>query len=180
MTILGIAGSLRKGSFNSSLLRAAVELAPGDVAVSLCELSSIPLYNGDVEADSLPQSVVELREQIRQADAILIATPEYNYSIPGVLKNSVDWASRPPDQPFDGKPVGIMGASAGLYGTVRAQNHLRQVFQCLNAFVMPKPEMMVARAQEKFDAEGRLIDEKTREQLGRFVKAMVEWVGRFR
>jgi len=125
--VLGISGSLRKASYNTALLRPASELLPRGMTLEVFDLSSIPLYNDDVRALGFPKPVQEFRSRIAAADALLIATPEYNFSIPGVLKNAIDWASRPPDPPLDGKPLAIMGASTGNFGTVRAQMHLRQV-----------------------------------------------------
>lgn len=159
--LLGISGSLRKGSFNTTLLRAAQEMAPDGMTVDIADLSDIPLYNEDVREQGYPQPVQALRNQIRDADAVLIATPEYNYSIPGVLKNAIDWASRPPEQPFDAKIVGIMGASPGRIGTARAQYHLRQCFVFLNATVLNKPEVMVGGAGQAIE-DGKLTDETTR------------------
>ena len=121
LKVLGISGSLRAKSFNSGALRAAQELVPEGMSIDIADISGVPLYNGDVEADGMPEAVVRLRDQIREADGLLIVTPEYNYSIPGVLKNAIDWASRPPDQPFDAKPMAIMGASPGGSGTMRCQ-----------------------------------------------------------
>ncbi len=178
MHILIINGSLRKESFNRKLALAAQEALPASVASELFELHSIPLYDGDVEAAGLPQSVVTFREKIRAADGVLIAMPEYNFSISGVLKNAIDWASRPPDQPFDKKPVAIMGASVGIFGTIRGQAHLRQVFLFLNSYVMGRPEFLLGQNVQKFDAAGKLTDEKSRELLGKFVEAVVAWVGK--
>jgi chromate reductase len=128
MHILGISGSLRQASLNTAALRACATLLPVGFTFSLADLSEVPLYNEELRVQGLPQSVQQLREQINAADAIVIATPEYNYSFPGVLKNAIDWASRPPDQPFDGKPIALMGATPGGLGTSRAQYQLRQVF----------------------------------------------------
>ena len=177
--LLGISGSLRKGSFNTALLRAAQELAPHGVSVETADISEIPLYNDEVREQGYPTPAQRLREQIRDADAVLIVTPEYNYSIPGVLKNAIDWASRPPEQPFDGKIVGIMGASPGRLGTARAQYHLRQCFVFLNSQVLNKPEVMVAGAANLFD-DGRLTDETTREFVGNLLSALAEAVTRQR
>ena len=139
--ILGISGSLRKGSFNTAALRAAIELAPEGVTIIEADISDIPLYNEDVNAQGRPPSVERFRQQIRDADALLFVTPEYNYSVPGVLKNAIDWASRPPEQPFAGKPAAIMGASPGVIGTARAQYHLRQIAVFLDLKVLNKPEV---------------------------------------
>lgn len=166
--LLGISGSLRKASFNTALLRAAQELVTADMSIDIADISALPLYDDDLREKGYPAPVQLLRDRIRAADALLIATPEYNYSIPGVLKNAIDWASRPPEQPFDGKIVGIMGASPGRIGTARAQYHLRQCFVFLNAFVLNKPEVMVGGAAEVFKY-GVLVDAPTR----RFVSDML-------
>lgn len=177
--VLGISGSLRKDSFNTALVRAAQTLAPDGLSVEIADLSAIPLYNEDVRDMGYPQPVQALRNQIRDADAVLIATPEYNYSIPGVLKNAIDWASRPPEQPFAGKVVGIMGASPGRIGTARAQYHLRQCFVFLNSTVLNKPEVMVGGAGQVFK-DGKLIDDATRGFVSDLLKAIAEAVGRQR
>ncbi|MBC7226342.1 MAG: NAD(P)H-dependent oxidoreductase [Thermoflexales bacterium] len=177
--ILGIAGSLRTGSYNYALLRAARDLAPPGAEVHLLDralLAGIPPYNEDVRAQGEPASVTALKEAIRQADALLIATPEYNFSIPGVLKNALDWASRPPEtSPFSGKPVAIIGATAGTWGTVRAQMHLRQVCQALNMFPLNRPEVLVAFAAEKFNADGHLTDETARQLIRSLLEELVRW-----
>lgn len=178
LRILGIAGSLRRGALNRGLIRAAAELAPPGVEIQTFDLAPIPLYDGDVEARGFPESVQALRESIRSSDAVLIATPEYNYSIPGVLKNAIDWASRPPDQPFADKPVALMGASPGGGGTTRAQHHLRQAFVFLDPRLLNRPELLIARAGERFDADGNLTDERTREHLRALLVALVAWVRR--
>jgi chromate reductase len=178
LTVLGIAGSLRNASYNRSLLRAAAELAPGGMRIETFDLAGVPMYNGDDE-DNPPARATELRERVRGAEAILLVTPEYNYSISGVLKNAIDWASQPMKaNAWDGKPAAILGASVSSIGTARAQLHLRQVLACLNVSVMPAPELLVGRAVEKFDADGRLIDEATRRYLRDFMSAFGEWVAR--
>src|SRR5258708_5640859 len=163
MNILGISGSLRKGSYNSAALRAAQELAPAGVTIQIADISQIPLYNEDVRAAGLPPQVERFREQIRAADALLFSTPEYNYSTSGVLKNAIDWASRPPDQPFAAKPAAVMGASMGPTGTARAQYHLRQMGIFLDMRFVNRPEVMIGTAQDRFDAQGSLTHEPTRE-----------------
>jgi len=173
--VLGISGSLRRGSYNTGLLRAASELLPEGMTLQTFDLSSIPLYNDDVRALGYPKPVQEFRDRIAAADALLIATPEYNYSIPGVLKNAIDWASRPPDPPLDAKPVAMMGASTGNFGTVRAQMHLRQVCVYCDMFLLNRPEVLVMRAQEKFDANGRLVDETTRGFVRDLLVALADW-----
>ncbi|TCP14894.1 chromate reductase [Crenobacter luteus] len=176
--VLGLAGSLRQASYNRALLRAAVELAPPEVALSVADIGAIPLYNEDVYEQGFPEPVIALREAIRRAEAVLIVTPEYNYSVPGVLKNAIDWVSRPPEQPFDGKPVAIMGASPGMFGSARAQYHLRQTLVSLNARPMSKPEVMVASAHQKFDAHGKLADETTARFVTAQLEALAAWARR--
>lgn len=174
MHILGISGSLRKDSFNTAALRACTGVLPPGVTMSIFDIAPIPLYNEDLRAQGLPEPVQQLREQIRAADALVIATPEYNYSVPGVLKNAIDWASRPPEQPFDGKPIALIGATPGGLGTSRAQYHLRQVFVYLNGQVLNRPEVFISGAPHKFDADGRLTDAATSENLGKMLAALVD------
>jgi chromate reductase, NAD(P)H dehydrogenase (quinone) len=174
--VLGLAGSLRAGSFNRALLRAAQELAPEGMEIRAFDIAPIPLYNGDVEAKGDPEPVAALKAAIREADALLVVTPEYNYGVPGVLKNAIDWASRPPDKtPLRGKPAAIMGASPGAYGTVRAQLQLRQAFVFTRTPALLAPEVLVARAHEKFDKEGRLTDEATRGYVRKLLEALRDW-----
>lgn len=181
MRIIGIAGSLRTGSYNRALLRAATELAPAGMEIAVFDLLEVPLYNGDVEAAGDPEAVARLKQAIREADGVLMATPEYNHGVPAVMKNAVDWASRPPrDAALNGKPVAIMGASPGITGTARGQSQLRQAFQFTNSYCMPQPELLVFKAHEKFDDEGQLTDETTRQFLERFLAAFGSWVERFR
>ena len=178
ISVLGFAGSLRKASFNRAVLRAALELAPADMKLETFDLHGIPLYDGDVEAAGLPDAVRRFREQIAAADALLIVTPEYNYSMAGVLKNAIDWASRPPDQPFRGKPVALAGASMGGFGTARAQYHLRQTCVYLEMLPLNKPEVFIAAAHQKVDAQGRLTDEPARAALRTLLEALVAWTRR--
>jgi chromate reductase len=178
--ILGVAGSLRRGSLNRALLAAAAEVAPDGVSIEIFDLADVPLYNGDVEAAGDPAGVAAFKAAIRAADGVLFVTPEYNHGVPGVMKNAVDWASRPPsDAALSGKPVGIIGASPGQTGTARGQSQLRQAFEFTNSYCLPQPEILVFRAHEKFDADGRLTDEATRKYLARYVAALAAWVGRF-
>lgn len=178
MQILGIPGSLRKQSYNHGALRAAQQLVPQGVTLDIFDLNGIPVYNQDLDA-APPPRVTEFKAAVRAADAILIATPEYNFSIPGVLKNAIDWASRPyGDSAWSGKPVAVMGASVGALGTARAQYHLRQTFVFLNMPALNQPEVMIGNAGERFDKDGNLTDEKTREHIGRQVTALVEWTRR--
>jgi chromate reductase len=180
LTILGIAGSLRRASYNRGAIRAAIDLAPDDVIIRSLEIDDVPLYNQDLEVDP-PPVVRSLRATIRAADAVLIATPEYNYSIPGVLKNVLDWGSRPAvENAWRGKPVAILGATGGLLGTVRAQYHLRQVFVFLDMYPLNRPEVMIARAKEKFDADGNLTDAETRDRIRALVDALVVWTRRLK
>src|SRR5882762_7789134 len=163
--ILGIAGSLRRKYYNRAALRAAQQLAPEDAVLDIVELDGIPGFSEDDERQP-PAQVVELKKRIREADAILLVTPEYNYSIPGVLKNAIDWASRPyGDSAWADKPVAIMGASVGLFGTVRAQYHLRQVCVFLNMYAVNQPEVMIGNAAENFDARGQLTNERTKDLI---------------
>lgn len=175
--VLGIAGSLRKDSFNKSLLRAAAKLVPDGLEIEIVDIAEIPLFNQDLEAN-LPEVVKDFKIKIEAADAILFVTPEYNYSIPGVLKNAIDWASRPYGQnSFEGKPVAIMGASGGMSGTIRAQIALRQTFGFLDVRDMKKPEVYVTTASTKFSADGKLIDSDTRDHVEKFLVAFNEWIG---
>ena len=178
LRILGIAGSLRRQSYNRAALRAATQLAPEGATIEVFELDGLPGFSEDDEQNP-PDKVVELKRRIREADAVLFVTPEYNYSIPGVLKNAIDWASRPyGDSAWNGKPAAIMGASVGAIGTARAQYHLRQVMVFLNMFPINQPEVMIGNASERFDAEGNLTDEETREYVGRLLQSLVDWTRR--
>ena len=178
ITILGFAGSLRKGSYNKSILSAALEIVSGDAALEIFDLEGIPPFNQDLEGNP-PERVRDFKAKIRAADAILVATPEYNYSIPGVLKNAIDWASRPyGDNAFDGKPVAIMGASLGMLGTARAQYHLRQCFVFLNMYPLNRPEVMVPSADEKIGRDGKVTDEKTKKKIRELLESLVTWTRR--
>ena len=180
ISILGFGGSLRKGSFNKALLRAALEMVPADAELELFDIQGMPLFSEDLERDP-PPVVSDFKARIRAADAILIATPEYNYSIPGFLKNAIDQASRPyGDNAFAGKPVAIMGASVGMLGTARAQYHLRQSCVFLDMYPLNQPEVMVPFAQDKVDENGRLKDAKTREKIRELLEALVVWTRRLK
>jgi chromate reductase len=180
LCILGLSGSLRKNSYNTALLRVAREVAPEGVEVAIAELADLPIYNADVEAAGMPEAVERLRGTIKAADALLFATPEYNYSVPAALKNAIDWASRPPgDSALTGKPIGIMGAGGGL-GTARAQYHLRQIALGTNMLALARPEVFVSNARTKFDAEGRLTDEAARELIRALVAGLAAWTRRLR
>jgi chromate reductase len=180
--VLAISGTLRKASFNSAALRAAAELAPEGVQVMLHDgLREIPPYDDDLRTGSgYPPAVAALRAAIKGADALLIACPEYNFSISGVLKNAIDWVSRPPDQAFDGKPVAILGAATGLFGTARAQYDLRKILAGLNAHLLNKPEVLISQAATKFDAGGRLTDETARGLIATQLAALRDWTLRLR
>jgi chromate reductase len=176
MRVLGIAGSLRQGSYNRLALRAAQKLAPAGMEILPFEhLREIPPYDEDVKAQGFPLAVQQLRDAIRAADALLIVTPEYNYSVPGLLKNAIDWASRPPEQPFLDKPMAIMGASPAAIGTARAQYHLRQCFVYLDAKILNRPEVMIGQTAQKFAADGTLTDEATAKAIAALLEGLKAW-----
>ena len=175
INVFAISGSLRKGSYNTATLRAARDIAPDGMTVTLGDLSEVPIYDDDLRSGGLPVAVASLCASIRDADAVLIATPEYNYSIPGMLKNAIDWISRATPAPFAGKPVSIIGAATGALGTARAQYDLRKVFVFLDAFVLNKPEIFISHAASRFDADLRLTDEPTRELIARHLAALQAW-----
>jgi chromate reductase len=181
LTFLGIAGSLRRLSFNRGLIRAAVELAPDGITVIPYDFSDVPLFDADVEAEGDPEPVARFKRAIADADGLLIATPEYNHCIPGVLKNAIDWASRPPRASvLTDKPVAIMGATPGQGGTARAQAQLRDGLTYTNGYVLPLPEVLVPVASQKFDAESNLTDVETRTQILDLLKAFAAWTRRLR
>lgn len=180
MRIAGICGSLRAASYNRALLRAAIDLAPEGVTIEPAEIRDVPPYDGDVEARGVPDVVGRLRERLAAADAVLFVSPEYNFSIPGVLKNAIDWVSRRPDPPLAGKPGAIMGASIGALGTARMQYQLRQTALALNIQMLGRPEVLVGKAQEKFDASGTLTDEATRKAVAAQLVALRDWTLRLR
>lgn len=179
--VLGISGSLRRGSFNTALLRAAAEIAESQelpLRIEIADLRPIPLYDEDLRAAGVPEPVEKLRAAVAAADAVLFATPEYNYSVPGVLKNAIDWVSRPPSQPFAGKPFAVMGASGGPSGTMRMQYHLRQIAVFLDMHALNKPEVFVRNAKDVFDADGRLTDDATRKVVAEQLAALAAWTRR--
>jgi chromate reductase, NAD(P)H dehydrogenase (quinone) len=176
--ILGLSGSLRQASYNTAALKAAQSIAPDGVAITIADLSGIPIYNDDDRARSIPASVTALATQIKSADALMIATPEYNYSVPGMLKNVIDWLSKVPDQPFRYKTIAVLGASMGSFGTARAQYDLRKMFIFLDAHLLNQPEVMIATAQSRFDAQGRLTDEGTRKIMLAQIVALRDWATR--
>ena len=176
--ILGIAGSVRQHSYNRGVLQAAAELAPEGATLEIFDIADLPDFNQDKEQNP-PAKIVELKKRIREADAILFATPEYNYSVPGVLKNVIDWVSRPyGDNAWEGKPAAIMGASIGSIATARAQYHLRQMMVFLNMFPINQPEVMIGNATQKFDKDGNLIDEKTKKFIQQQLQTLVTWTQR--
>jgi chromate reductase, NAD(P)H dehydrogenase (quinone) len=177
LKIVGIAGSLRRGSYNKGLMRAAIELAPGGLRIEEHRLDGIPFYDADLEAQGLPGEVQRIKDSIEAADGVLIATPEYNYSVPAVLKNVLDWAARPKNV-LSEKPIALMGASVGPFGTTRAQLHLRQIFTYTESLVLPKPHLYIMKAEPLFDAEGNLTDEATRERIAGMLEAFRAWIVR--
>ena len=178
--VLGISGSLRQASWNSIALKAAQKLAPAGMTIEICEIRDIPFYDGDVEAAGMPASVAAFREKVRAADALLIASPEYNSSVSGVLKNAIDWAGRPPNQPLDGKPIAIFGASPGVTGTIRGQAHLRQILANVNGLVLVQPVVAIGNAAQRFDADGNITDEATRAFVVSMLVKLVDWTRRLK
>jgi chromate reductase, NAD(P)H dehydrogenase (quinone) len=177
MKLLGLCGSLRKRSLNRALLQAVAETLPAEASMVMFEaLGEIPHFNSDLPEE--PASVTALKAAIREAQGVVIATPEYNYSVPGVLKNALDWASRPQPSPLRGKPVAVIGCSVGMSGSMRAQYHLRQILVFSDSPTLNQPEILIPRAQERFDAELRLIDESTRDLLRKFGVALVAHAAR--
>src|SRR5712691_10119452 len=178
IAILGISGSGRKRSYNTALLEAAKQLLPENATLEVVDVSRLPLYNQDLEHD-IPEAVRELKKKIRGADAILIATPEHNYSITAVLKNAIEWGNRPPrDASWSGKPAAIISASTGLRGGARAQLHLRQIMIVLNIHSINRPLLLVANAKDKFDEHLQLTDEESRQTLRDVLSSLVEWTRR--
>lgn len=178
-SVLAISGSLRARSYNTSALKFAIEAAPPLLEIELFGLHDIPPYNEDVRQKSYPPGVAAFREKVRKAAAVLIATPEYNRSIPGVLKNAIDWTSRPPDQPWAGKPIAIMGVSPGRFGTARAQHDLHKVLVALDTYIMNKPDVMISHAETAFDANGVLTDKRAADQITSQLLEFSRWVERF-
>ncbi len=178
MQIVAIAGSLRQKSFNRSMLQAAAASLPSGHALNIVELTDIPLFNQDVLDAGVPLSVTTLSRAIVGSQAVLIGSPEYNYSIPGVLKNAIDWLSRLPEKPLNEKPIALASASMGLFGGVRMQLHLRQALMFTGGRVMTRPEFFLGTAQEKFDAEGKLTDAETKKHLAKFLDAFVTFAAK--
>ncbi|MFO1267952.1 MAG: NAD(P)H-dependent oxidoreductase [Rubrivivax sp.] len=177
LDIVGLCGSLRKASYNRHALRLAGELMPGTMKLDIVEWREVPVFDGDVLAAGLPPTVASVRERIRRADGVLIVTPEYNFSIPGGLKNVLDWTSRGDDQPWAGKPVALFTASPGPVGGARVQYDLRKVLLFLNTHVLAKPEVFISMAGTKFDAVGRCTDEGTRKFITDQMAAFERWIG---
>ena len=176
LRIVGFAGSLRAASLNRALLLAARDLSPREMSLHIEELGEVPLFNADLSGASTPKSVVRLRNAVQAADGLLLATPEYNHGVPGVLKNAIDWLSQPLHaSPLEGKPTAIIGASTGFSGSARGQMQLRQSLVLTNTPVMLQPEVLVGRAHEKFDVAGRLTDEGTRQFIANFLIRFVSW-----
>jgi chromate reductase len=175
--IVIIAGSLRTGSVNRALAAAAAELSPESAEAEVFSLDVIPFYNGDIDHEnSRPEGVEAFHTALRSADAVLFVTPEYNHTIPGVLQNAIDWASRPYDNaPLRNKPVGMMGASPGVFGTARAQEHLKLVLLAVGARILPKPGVLVGQSRDMFDSSGVLTDARTRARVERYMNSLVQW-----
>ena len=175
--IAGISGSLRKSSFNSALLRYAQRIAPEHgLSIDVLEIGNLPLYNTDLE-QTMPKDVTAMKEKVKGSDGLLIVSPEYNYSIPGALKNALDWLSRPYGQnSAASKPAAIMGGSTGMVATARMQSHLRQVLQYLNCPTLAMPEVLVPAVQEKINEQGEITDEKTKQKIAELLDAFQEWI----
>jgi len=179
--VLGISGSLRRASWNTIALRAAQKLAPEGMTIEIVEIRDMPFYDGDVETTTgIPASALEFREKIRAADALLIASPEYNGSVSGVLKNAIDWASRPPNQPLDAKPIAVFGASPGATGTIRGQAHLRQILGNVNGLVLVQPVVAIGMAAQRFDTEGNITDDATRTFVSTMLTKLADWTRRLK
>lgn len=177
LRVVGIAGSLRRASYNRALLCAAQQLAPPSLRIEVEELDDVPMFNADLDDTDPPEAVARLRLSVHAADALLLVTPEYNHGVPGVMKNAIDWLSQPLRQSvLDGKPTGLMGASTGFAGTARGQSQLRQAFVLTNTPAMLRPEVLVGRAHEKFDGTGRLTDEGTRQFVASFLELFAVWI----
>jgi len=176
INIMGMAGSLRQASYNRAALRAAMELLPAEANLDIVDLAPIPFFNEDLESQSLPEPVLDLAARAKKADALLLCTPEYNYSVAPVMKNAIDWLSRASTgEPISGKPVALMSASIGMFGGARAQYHLRQTCVVVNLLPLNKPEVFIMQAQNKFDADLKLTDEYTRGAIKKLLQALVDW-----
>jgi len=180
ISVLGICGSLRRQSYNLSALRAAGDVMPDGMVLRTTRYDAIPLFSQDLEAQAIPPAVTQLAQEIRDADALLIASPEYNFSISGVLKNAIDWMSRLPAQPFKDKPVALLSATLGPLGGARHQYEVRKILGCLEALVMPRPEVFINLCQSKFDPDGNLVDAAARKAVTDQMAAFGRWTGRMR
>jgi chromate reductase, NAD(P)H dehydrogenase (quinone) len=178
VNVLGICGSLRNGSYNRMALNAARDVMPAGMSMEIAELKDIPLFDGDEFAKGFPAPVAALREKVRAADGVLFASPEYNFSVSGVLKNAIDWVSRGTDQPFAYKPIAVLSATMGPVGGARSQYELRKIFVFLQGMVLQKPEVFIGVAQSKFDASGKLVDEATRKVMTDHMAAFGDWIQR--
>lgn len=176
---VAISGSIRKGSYNTLVLKTLQQIAPRHITIEHLSIKEVPFYNFDLHEKKFPAHVEKLNDAIKASDAVIFVTPEYNYSVPGVLKNTIDILSRSPKKPFDMKAVGIMGASPGVLGTARAQYHLRQSMVFLNAYVMTQPEIMIGKVNEKFDANNQLADKETEKRLLEFLEALASFSKKF-
>jgi len=178
MNILGICGSLRKASYNMAALRACQDLMPDGMTLHIASIHDLPMYNDDLLDAGMPEPVQRIRNEIAAADGLLIATPEYNFSLPPVLKNVIDWASRPPNQAFQDKPVAMFSGTPGLLGGARVQYDLRRILTQLWAYPLPRPEVFIGAVHTKFDAQGRLTDETTRQFLVDLLNGFGDWIVR--
>ena len=176
--VLGLSGSLREASYNTALIRACQSLAPDGMTIRLGDISDLPMYNADVHEAGLPPAVARFIDELRRVDGVVIACPEYNRSVPAVLKNAIDWVSKTPPQAFDDLPVAIMGASRGVLGTIMANHHLRQIFVYLNARTINGPEVLVGKAGDKFDSDGALVDEATRDFVAKYLERLGDEIAR--
>ena len=180
LKVLGVCGSLRKASFNMAALRACKELAPAGLSINFAQLGDIPMYNQDVFDAGIPQPAKRFYDEIAAADGVLIGTPEYNFSLPPLLKNAIDWVSKMPNQPFANKPIAVFSASQGPLGGARVQYDVRKILVQLWGLVLPRPEVFIGAAQTKFDKEGKLTDEATRKFLADLLGGLKTWIERMR
>jgi chromate reductase, NAD(P)H dehydrogenase (quinone) len=180
LKVLGICGSLRRGSFNMAALRACGELMPKGMSLTIANIGDIPIFNQDVFDAGIPEPAKRFRAEVSAADGVLIASPEYNFSLTAALKNAIDWASRPPNQSWQDKPVAIFSASAGPMGGARVQYDLRRILGQIWAHVLPRPEVFIGSAASKFDAQGKLIDEATRKFLSDLLAGFKDWIVRMK
>jgi chromate reductase len=180
LQILGISGSLRKASFNTAALRACAGLMPEGMKLTICEIGDLPMYNQDVFDAGIPAPVRRFEAELRAADGVLIASPEYNFSVPPVLKNAIDWVSKLPNQPWQDKPAAIFSASQGPMGGARVQYDLRKILGQLWCYILPKPEVFIGGVQAKIDAQGRITDETTRKFLADLLAGFKPWILRMK